>query len=131
MSGSHHHIRPKTPQELRTAALETVLIERGLASTDAIDAVVAKFQNEIGPRNGAQMVARAWVDPAYRKRLLADGAAAAAEFGYGGMSPAPAGAAGHAARALEVVADVRRSLELNIHPGLGLEAMFHRLHQAR
>jgi DNA polymerase-3 subunit delta' len=47
------------------------------------------------------------------------------------MSPAPAGAAGHAARALEVVADVRRSLELNIHPGLGLEAMFHRLHQAR
>jgi len=85
MSGSHHHIRPKTPQELRTAALETVLIERGLASTDAIDAVVAKFQNEIGPRNGAQMVARAWVDPAYRERLLADGAAAAAEFGYGGM----------------------------------------------
>jgi DNA polymerase-3 subunit delta' len=49
----------------------------------------------------------------------------------GEMSPAPAGAAGHAARALEVVADVRRSLELNIHPGLGLEAMFHRLHQAR
>lgn len=49
----------------------------------------------------------------------------------GDLSPAPAGAAGHAARALEVVADVRRSLELNIHPGLGLEAMFHRLHQAR
>ena len=85
MSGSHHHIRPKTPQELRTAALETVLIERGLASTDAIDTVVAKFQNEIGPRNGARMVARAWVDPAYRERLLTDGAAAAAEFGYGGM----------------------------------------------
>jgi DNA polymerase-3 subunit delta' len=49
----------------------------------------------------------------------------------GEMSPAAAGAAGHGARALEVVADVRRSLELNIHPGLGLEAMFHRLHQAR
>ncbi len=49
----------------------------------------------------------------------------------GEMSPAAAGAAGHAARALEVVTDVRRSLELNIHPGLGLEAMFHRLHQAR
>ena len=49
----------------------------------------------------------------------------------GEMSPAAAGAAGHAARALEIVADVRRSLELNIHPGLGLEAMFHRLHQAR
>jgi hypothetical protein len=49
----------------------------------------------------------------------------------GDLSPAPAGAPGHAARALEVVADVRRSLELNINPGLGLEAMFHRLHQAR
>ena len=49
----------------------------------------------------------------------------------GEISPAAAGAAGHAARALEVVTDVRRSLELNIHPGLGLEAMFHRLHQAR
>jgi len=85
MSGSHHHIRPKTPQELRTAALETVLIEKGLASTDAIDAVIDAFQNEIGPRNGARMIARAWVDPAYRERLLADGAAAAAEFGYGGM----------------------------------------------
>jgi nitrile hydratase len=85
VSGSHHHIRPKTPQELRTAALETVLIERGLVSTDAIDAVIDAFQNEIGPRNGARMIARAWVDPAYRKRLLADGAAAAAEFGYGGM----------------------------------------------
>ncbi len=49
----------------------------------------------------------------------------------GEMSPVAAGAPGHAARALEVVTDVRRSLELNIHPGLGLEAMFHRLYQAR
>ena len=85
MSDSHRHARPKTPQELRTAALETVLIEKGLASTDAIDTIVNAFQNEIGPRNGARMVARAWVDPAYRERLLADAAAAAAEFGYGGM----------------------------------------------
>ena len=59
--------------ELRTAALETVLIEKGLASTDAIDSVIEAFQNEIGPRNGARMIARAWVDPAYRRRLLADG----------------------------------------------------------
>jgi DNA polymerase-3 subunit delta' len=49
----------------------------------------------------------------------------------GALTPVSAGAAGHAARALDVVADVRRSLELNIHPGLGLEAMFHRLYQAR
>jgi nitrile hydratase len=47
-------------------------------------AVVDLFEHEIGPQNGARMVARAWVDPAYRERLLADGAAAAAELGYGG-----------------------------------------------
>jgi len=85
MSDSHSHARPKTRQELRTAALETVLIEKGLVSTDAIEEIVDAFQNRIGPRNGARMVARAWVDPAYRARLLADAAAAAAEFGYGGM----------------------------------------------
>ena len=85
MSHSHSHTRPKTPQELRTAALETVLIEKGLVSTDAIDTIVNAFQNEIGPRNGARMVARAWVDPAYRERFLTDAVAAAAEFGYGGM----------------------------------------------
>src|SRR4029079_705388 len=63
---------------------EALLVERGLISTDAVDAVVEQFQNEIGPRRGARMVARAWVDPAYRERLLADGTAAAAEMGYGG-----------------------------------------------
>ena len=84
MSEGHAHAHPKTPQELRAAALEAVLIEKGLAATDAIDAVVDAFQNEIGPRNGARMVARAWVDDAYRERLLADAAAAASELGYGG-----------------------------------------------
>ncbi len=84
MSEGHHHAREKSPSELRTMALEALLVERGLISTDAVDAVVEQFQNEIGPRRGARMVARAWVDPAYRERLLADGTAAAAEMGYGG-----------------------------------------------
>jgi nitrile hydratase subunit alpha len=84
MSEHHHIARPKSPQQLRAEALEAVLIEKGLISTDAVDAVVELFQSEIGPQNGARMVARAWVDPAYRERLLADGAAAAAEFGYAG-----------------------------------------------
>jgi nitrile hydratase len=84
MTDQHRHARPKSPQELRAAALETVLIEKGLASTDAIDAVVDAFEHEIGPQNGARMVARAWVDPAYRERLLRDAAGAAAELGYGG-----------------------------------------------
>jgi len=84
MTEQHRHARPKSPQELRAAALETVLIEKGLASTDAIDAVVDAFEQEIGPQNGARMVARAWVDPAYRERLLRDAAGAASELGYGG-----------------------------------------------
>jgi nitrile hydratase subunit alpha len=84
MTEQHAHARPKSPQELRAAALETVLVEKGLISTDAVDAVVDAFEHEIGPRNGARVVARAWVDAAFRDRLLADAAAAAAELGYGG-----------------------------------------------
>ena len=99
MSEGHAHAHPKTPQELRAAALEAVLIEKGLAATNAIDAVVDAFQNEIGPRNGARMVARAWVDDAYRDRLLADASAAAAELGYGGYE-------GEFLRCVENTADV-------------------------
>ena len=84
MSGGHHHVREKSPAELRAIALEAVLVEKGLVSTDAVDAIVERFQNEVGPRRGARMVARAWVDPVYRERLLADATAAAAEMGYGG-----------------------------------------------
>jgi nitrile hydratase len=84
MSEGHHHVREKSAAELRAMALEAVLVEKGLVSTDAIDAVVEQFQNEIGPRRGARMVARAWLDEDYRRRLLADATAAAAEMGYGG-----------------------------------------------
>jgi nitrile hydratase subunit alpha len=80
----HGHTRPKSPQQLRTEALEALLTEKGLIATDAVDAVVDVFQNEVGPQNGARMVARAWVDSEYRERMLADGTAAAAECGYGG-----------------------------------------------
>jgi nitrile hydratase len=80
----HGHTRPKSPQQLRTEALEALLTEKGLIATDAVDAAVEVFQNDVGPQNGARMVARAWVDPAYRERMLADGSSAAAEFGYGG-----------------------------------------------
>jgi nitrile hydratase subunit alpha len=84
MSEGHHHVREKSAAELRASALEAVLVEKGLVSTDAIDAVVEQFQNEIGPRRGARMVARAWLDEEYRRRLLADATSAAAEMGYGG-----------------------------------------------
>jgi nitrile hydratase len=82
--GRHHDPRPASSIELRARALEAMLVEKGLVSTDAIDAVIELYEKDIGPQNGAKVVARAWVDPAYRERLLADGAAAIAELGYGG-----------------------------------------------
>lgn len=82
--GDHHHPRPASEAELRTQALEALLVEKGLISTDAIDAVIEMYENDVGPQNGARVVARAWVDGAYRQRLLDDGSAAIAELGFGG-----------------------------------------------
>ncbi|MEA3216608.1 MAG: nitrile hydratase subunit alpha [Acidimicrobiia bacterium] len=82
---THVGARTKAPAELRALALEAELIERGLVSTDAIDTVVEFFQNEVGPRNGARLVARAWVEPEFRGRLLADASAAARELDISGM----------------------------------------------
>jgi len=79
-----HHERPASQSELRARALEAALVERGLVSTDAIDAVVEYYENDVGPQNGARVIARAWVDPEYRARLLGDGSSAIAELGYAG-----------------------------------------------
>jgi nitrile hydratase len=83
VSDERHHAHDRDVA-LRAAALEALLVEKGLLSTDAIDAVVDLYENDVGPQNGARVVARAWVDPAFRERLLADGTAAIAELGYGG-----------------------------------------------
>jgi nitrile hydratase len=72
---------------LRTKALESLLIEKGLLSSEAVDALISKFEQDIGPLNGARVVARAWTDPAFKARLLADGAAAVAEFGIVSNAP--------------------------------------------
>lgn len=69
---------------LRVQALESILVEKGLVNPAAIDAIVETYETRVGPRNGARVVARAWCDPAYRERLLADATAAVAELGYGG-----------------------------------------------
>jgi nitrile hydratase len=85
MSDDHgHHPRPISPLERRVAALEELLTERGHLAPGLVDAVNDRYEHDIGPMNGARVVARAWVDPAYRKRLLADGTAAIAELGYSG-----------------------------------------------
>jgi len=84
MSDHHHHPPEPAPIERRVAALEELLTERGLVTPELVDEVNRAYEEDIGPRNGARVVARAWVDPAYKQRLLADGTAAIAELGYGG-----------------------------------------------
>jgi len=69
---------------LRVKALESLLVEKGFVDRAALDAVVDAYETKIGPRNGARVVARAWVDPAYKQRLLTDATAAIAELGYSG-----------------------------------------------
>jgi nitrile hydratase subunit alpha len=84
MTHAHHHPRPASAVELRARALEALLAKRGLVSSDAIDAVVELYERDVGPQNGAKLVARAWLDEAYRERLLGDSNAAIAELGFGG-----------------------------------------------
>jgi len=80
----HHHPAELTAVERRAAALEALLVEKGIVDPTFIDAMVEAYAHDIGPMNGARVVARAWVDPAYRERLLADGTAAVAELGFAG-----------------------------------------------
>jgi nitrile hydratase subunit alpha len=68
----------------RAEALESLLIEKGLVPPGAVDAIVRHYEEDVGPMNGAKVVARAWTDPDYRRRLLADGTAAIAELGFAG-----------------------------------------------
>jgi len=85
MSHDHDHEHHHDDAAVRAAALEALLVEKGLISTDAIDAVVDLYENDVGPQNGARVVARAWVDEAYLERLRENGTAAIAELGYGGF----------------------------------------------
>jgi nitrile hydratase len=78
---SEHEVDPLA---LRAEALEALLSEQGIVSADAIDAVIEQYEHDIGPMNGARVVARAWVDAGYKERLLRDGTAAMAELGFGG-----------------------------------------------
>ena len=94
MSDHHHHEhgeahdrehdRPLSGPALRVKALESLLTEKGLVDPKALDELIDTYETKVGPRNGARVVARAWVDPAYRKRLLADASEAIAEFGFFG-----------------------------------------------
>ena len=86
MSHDHSaHDAPLSEVVLRVKALESLLVEKGLVNLDALDAIVDTYETKVGPRNGAQVVARAWTDPAYKARLLANGTQAIAELGYSGV----------------------------------------------
>jgi nitrile hydratase len=82
---THDHQATPSDPALRVKALESLLVEKGLVDPAALDALIDTYEHKVGPRNGARVVARAWVDPAYRQRLLADAPAAIAELGFSGM----------------------------------------------
>src|SRR6476661_8203878 len=83
----HDHDHQAVPSDpaLRVKALESLLVEKGLVDPAALDALIDTYEHKVGPRNGARVVARAWVDPAYKKRLLTNAGPAIAELGYAGM----------------------------------------------
>jgi nitrile hydratase len=82
----HDHDHQVVPSDLtlRVKALESLLVEKGLVDPAALDALIDTYEHKVGPRNGARVVARAWVDPAYKQRLLTDATAAIAELDYTG-----------------------------------------------
>ena len=80
----HEHGSELSETQLRVRALETILTEKGYVDPHALDLIIEMYETKIGPRNGAQVVARAWTDPAYKARLLKDATAAIAELGFGG-----------------------------------------------
>ena len=81
----HQHDQPEADVVLRVKAIEQLLTEKGLVDPAALDALVDLYENRIGPRNGARVVARAWTDADYKARLMADASAAIAECGYSGI----------------------------------------------
>ena len=87
MSDGHDHSH-LSETELRVRALESLLTEKGLIDPDALDAIVDRYENKVGPRNGAKVVARAWTDPDFKKFLLEDGTSAIGSLGYLGSQGA-------------------------------------------
>jgi nitrile hydratase len=86
----HHELHRHLPSEpaLRVKALESLLIEKGMLDPTAVDAWIAVYTEEIGPKRGATVVAKAWLDPTFRQRLLADGTGAVSELGFDGWAGA-------------------------------------------
>lgn len=80
----HGHGSELSPMDARVRALETILTEKGYVDPKALDLIIETYETKIGPRNGAKVVAKAWLDPDYKARLMKDATAAIAELGYAG-----------------------------------------------
>lgn len=85
MSEHKHHQHDLSEGEVRAKALESLLKEKGILQGDVVDSIVSMYTQDIGPMNGAKAIAKAWVDPEYKKRLLANATKAVAELGISGM----------------------------------------------
>jgi len=90
VSKIHRHLHSHLPSEsaLRVKALESLLVEKGLVDSATIDAWVEAYSEEVGPKRGAQVVAKAWTDPGFKSRLMQDAVSAIDELGYLGKATA-------------------------------------------
>ncbi len=125
----HDHTEPPSDLTLRVKALETALTRKGYVDPEAIDAVVDIFENQVGPRNGAKVVAKAWSDPAFKERLLEDASAACAELGFAGLQ-------GEQLKAVENTKDVHNMVVCTLcscypWPVLGLPPSWYKSHAYR
>jgi nitrile hydratase len=85
MMASNRHKAPLSDTQLRVKAIESLLAEKGLVDPATLDLIIDHYEHKVGPRNGARLVARAWLDPQFKARLLADGSTTAAEAGFTGL----------------------------------------------
>ena len=83
-SSHHAHSHLPSDPELRVKAVETLLLNKGLIDSKTLDELIDTYEHRIGPKNGAHVVAKAWVDPEYKKRLLIDATSAIRELSYQG-----------------------------------------------
>lgn len=84
MGHNHKHSAPLSDTVLRVKSLESLLVEKGLVETAALDALVERYEHQVGPKNGAAVVAKSWVDADFKARLMKDASAAMAELGFSG-----------------------------------------------
>lgn len=128
-SHDHDHTEPPSDVALRVKALETALTRKGYIDPAAVDAVIDTFETKVGPRNGAQVVAKAWTDPDFKQRLLDDASAACAELGFGGQQ-------GEQLKAVENTDDVHNMVVCTLcscypWPVLGLPPNWYKSHAYR